>query len=288
MPSSWFKLGIGSIALFSDSIIAYAELGGRLPASPGYRPNSPCPGRCNVAGPHPGNWSFYHNFHQIESCDQTMFYDFSIFDPVDDPSTFHRIYSCSSYGPDWSNLPNGTSNVVSGTPINATYQFGTGNEGGMSPSYVRLLSRHIRQYLANGYGTTNNSAILFARAGKTSVGLYMGKGLQNEATSQFALTSFESAVACAAQGTGTVAMQLCQPGNDGDHVFGIIATSNSTFQPIQDAIQSWSNAECRLFSNATNITGPAYFITLLILNLPEAQTKKVVEQDFIIRVKLHL
>lgn len=195
---------------------------------------------------------------------------------------------CSSYGPDWSNLPNGTSNVVSGTPINATYQFGTGNEGGMSPSYVRLLSRHIRQYLANGYGTTNNSAILFARAGKTSVGLYMGKGLQNEATSQFALTSFESAVACAAQGTGTVAMQLCQPGNDGDHVFGIISTSNSTFQPIQDAIQSWSNAECRLFSNATNITGPAYFITLLILNLPEAQTKKVVEQDFIIRVKLHL
>jgi hypothetical protein len=67
-------------------------------------------------------------------------------------------------------------------------------------------------------------------------------------------------------------MQLCQPGNDGDHVFGIMATSNSTFEPIQEALQSWSNAECLSFSNTTNITGPAYITTPLVLNLPQAQT----------------
>jgi LysM repeat protein len=272
MPPSWVKLGLGAVALFSDTVLAYAKLGGRLPASPGYQPKNPCPGRCSTAGPNPGNWSLYHNLDQIGSCDQTMFYDFSLLDPVDDPSTFHRIYSCSSYGPDWSNLPNATRNAALGTPINSTYQFGTGNEGGMSPSYVRSLSRQIREYLANGFGATNNSVILFARAGKTSVGLYIGKGLQNEGTGYFALTSFESAVASAAQGTGTVAMQLCQPGNDGDHVFGIMATSNSTFEPIQEALQSWSNAECLSFRNTTNITGPAYITTPLVLNLPQAQT----------------
>lgn len=67
-------------------------------------------------------------------------------------------------------------------------------------------------------------------------------------------------------------MQLCQPGNDGDHVFGIMATSNSTFEPIQNALQSWSNAKCLSFSNSSNITGPAYFTTPLVLNLPQAQT----------------
>jgi LysM repeat protein len=272
MPPSWVKLGLGAVALFSDTVLAYAKLGGRLPASPGYQPKNPCPGRCSTAGPNPGNWSLYHNLDQIGSCDQSMFYDFSLLDPVDDPSAFHRIYSCSSYGPDWSNLPNATGKAALGTPINSTYQFGTGNEGGMSPSYVRSLSRQIREYLANGFGVTNNSVILFARAGKTSVGLYIGKGLQNEGTGYFALTSFESAVTSAAQGTGTVAMQLCQPGNDGDHVFGIMATSNSTFEPIQEALQSWSNAECLSFSNTTNITGPAYITTPLVLNLPQAQT----------------
>jgi len=272
MSSSWIKLVLGAVALFSDTALAYTGLGGRLPASPGYQPKKPCPGRCSTAGPNPGNWSLYHNLDQIEFCDQTMFYHFSLLDPVDDPSTFHRIYSCSSYGPDWSNLPNATRNTVLGTPINSTYQFGTGNEGGMTPAYVRSLSRQIREYLANGFGATNNSVILFARAGKTSVGLYIGKGLQNEGTSYFALTSFEKAVASTVPGTGTVAMQLCQPGNDGDHVFGIIATSNSTFEPIQEALQSWSNAECLSFSNTTNITGPAYITTPLVLNLPQGNT----------------
>jgi hypothetical protein len=265
MPASWAKLGLGAVALFSNTVLAYAKLGGRLPVSPGYQPKNPCPGRCSTAGSNPGNWSLYHNLDQIGSCDQTMFYDFSLLDPVDDPSALHRIYSCSSYGPDWSNLPNATGNAALGTPINSTYQFGTGSEGGMSPSYVRSLSRQIREYLANGFGATNNSVILFARAGKTSAGLYIGKGLQNEGTGYFALTSFENAVASAAQGTGTVAMQLCQPGNDGDHVFGIMATSNSTFEPIQEALQSWSNAECLSFSNTTNITGPAYITTPLVL-----------------------
>ena len=267
MASSWVKLIVGSVALFSGTVLAGP--GGRLPASPGYQPKQPCPGRCITAGGNPGNWSFYHNLDQTGSCDQTMFYDFSLFDSVDDPNTFHRIYSCSSYGPDWTVLPNATGNTVLGTPINSTYQFGTGNEGGMSPSYVRSLSRQIREYLSSGFGATNNSVILFARAGKTSVGLYIGKGLQNERTGYFALTSFENAVASAVQGTGTVAMQLCQPGNDGDHVFGIIATSNSTFQPIQDALQSWSNAECLSFSNTTNIPGLAYITTPLVLNLPQ-------------------
>ncbi|KAH8703812.1 hypothetical protein BGW36DRAFT_288853 [Talaromyces proteolyticus] len=272
MPSLWVKLGFGVVSLFSDFAHAYAQLGGRLPASPGYLPKNPCPGRCSTAGPNPGNWSLYHNLDQIESCDQTMFYYFSLLGPVDDPRTSHRIYSCSSYGPDWSNLPNVTGNVALGTPIDSTYQFGTGNEGGMSPSYVRSLSRQIREYLANGYGGTNSSVILFARAGKTSVGVYMGRGLQIEATGNYALTSFESAVASVAVGTGTVAMQLCQPGNDGDHVFGIMATSNSTFDPIQEALKSWSNGQCWSFRSVTNITGPAYITTPLVLNLPQAQT----------------
>jgi LysM repeat protein len=266
MVSSWVKLGFGALVLFSDLVIA--KPGSRKAASPYYQPKNNCPGRCSIAGPNPSDWTFYHTLDKLALCDQSTFYEFSIFDQVDNSNASHRIYSCSSYGPDWTNLPNSTTEIVEGTIINSTYQFGSSNEGGLSPAYVRSLSKQLRQYLSSGYGATNKSVILFARSGKTSLGLYIGKGLQNEGTSSFALKAFEKAVVSTAQGTGTVAMQLCQPGNDGDHVFGIMATSNSTFAPLQNAVQTWSNAKCLSFSNTTNITGPAYITTPLVLNLP--------------------
>jgi hypothetical protein len=33
-------------------------------------------------------------------------------------------------------------------------------------------------------------------------------------------------------------MQLCSPGYDSTHIFGVIVTSNGTFTPIQDAVKT--------------------------------------------------
>ena len=39
-------------------------------------------------------------------------------------------------------------------------------------------------------------------------------------------------------------MQLCKPGYDSTHIFGMMVTSNGSFSAIQDAIKSWSKATC--------------------------------------------
>ena len=47
----------------------------------------PCPAHCIIAGPTASNWSVYHNFGQLQRCDQRYFLDFSVADDVDDAST---------------------------------------------------------------------------------------------------------------------------------------------------------------------------------------------------------
>jgi hypothetical protein len=111
--------------------------------------------------------------------------------------------------------------------------------------------------------------ILFAQFGPVSIGTYLGKGLQNKDTSSFTLPAFANYSKSIGKSAGTVAMQFCQPEIDSDHVFGIMATSNYSFTPIQAALQSWSNATCLNFANATNTTGPAFLTTPLYLDLPQ-------------------
>jgi hypothetical protein len=54
-------------------------------------------------------------------------------------------------------------------------------------------------------------------------------------------------------------MQLCGPGRDADHVFGIIAAVKGTFAAVQSAVQLWLKAEClNEFSNTGNSTGPIF------------------------------
>jgi hypothetical protein len=61
-----------------------------------------------------------------------------------------------------------------------------------------------------------------------------------------------------------MAMQLCGPGHDSTHIFGIMVTSNATFTPIQEAIKTWTNATYLPFSGSTNFSGQATFLTPLL------------------------
>lgn len=69
----------------------------RHPVSPGYRPASDvCPKRCADAGSDSANWPAYRGFNQLVHCPETMFYDFSLLDDVDDRGAPHRIFACTS------------------------------------------------------------------------------------------------------------------------------------------------------------------------------------------------
>jgi LysM repeat protein len=247
----------------------------RLPASLGYQGRSnACPARCAVSGPNSGNWSLYHNFEQFSSCQESLFYSFSFFDPVDDPDTLHHIYTCTSFGPDWANLPVNTSGLSSqSTAVNSTngtYQIGSWPSApGSAVSYsLAALINQFRQYLSGGFAPVNRPTILFASYGSTSVGLYIGLGLQNQGIGDTALAYLEQSVSTSnASLSAQVAMQFCQPGLDSDHIFGLMATGNGTFAGVQEALMSWSKAKCLTYPLVVqNVTALVPLLTPLYIN----------------------
>ncbi|KAJ4259837.1 hypothetical protein NW757_001787 [Fusarium falciforme] len=193
-----------------------------------------------------------------------MFYAFSLYDPVDDGSTGHRIHACTSFGPDFSQLPNSTAVALSFAPVNASYEIGWWDEDfGLATSGIRSITKQARRYLAHGHGATDKPTIMFAQSGQATIGLYVGQGLQSQVIGSSALKLFEDNLANLNATTPTLAMQFCGPDLGGAHSFGLMVTSNASFGSLQNAVQSWANGTCLSFSQSTNMTGQVLYTTPL-------------------------
>jgi hypothetical protein len=235
---------------------------------------SACPARCSSTGPFSGNWSVYHSIGQFESCDETVFYDFALIDRVDDASTNHRIYACTSLGQDWTNPPatvkhRATSSA--GVTTNVTYSIGywNGTSGASNIAGAKVITPQLRQFLLNGFAPTKGPAILLASAGVSTFGLYVGEGLQNQAVGKFALQAFENVLSSVEfHNAASLAMQYCPPGQTADHVFGFIAVADKSFAKVQDALKSWSSGVCLPLPKSEDITGLATFVTPLLKQIP--------------------
>ncbi|KAF2160117.1 glycoside hydrolase family 18 protein [Zasmidium cellare ATCC 36951] len=216
----------------------------RLAAGPSYKYRGVCPAPCYQSGVASGNWSLYHNFAQIASCDEPVWYDFTLVDPVDNPNQPHRIYACTNSGPDWA-IPNASSSPVAAD--------------------LSTLSSQVQQYLGQGFATSNRSTLLFASAGTTSLGLYIGKNLQASVISTSAIAHLHNAtLSTSLNRTTTLAMQYCEEGLTSNNIFGLIATSNSSFNAVQEALSSWSNTSCLSIPETSNFTAPIVFETPVI------------------------
>ncbi|KAL4938844.1 hypothetical protein BDV06DRAFT_231514 [Aspergillus oleicola] len=259
------------------------------PASPSYSSANVCPGRCSVSGPSTGNWSVYPNFNKIRKCPETMFYDFSLYDQVDNNDENHRIQACSSFGPDFASFPAGSVQFASAESHNVEFEIGWWKEGyGLAAAGIKSLVKQVRKYAENGHGTTERPFMIYGQSGQATIGLYIGQGLLNEAIGEFALKTFQDNLEHLNVSTTTLAMQLCGPGYGNTHIFGIIATSNGTFTPIQDAIKSWANGTCLSFSGSTKFPGPAKFTTpLLHSNRTLATTNSTIASNSAIHARAH-
>lgn len=265
----WLTAALGAGLLLSDG--AVASPGHAESSVTPYRNFDVCPERCSISGPNTGNWSVYPNFKKIGKCQQTMFYDFSLHDPVDDPEVNHRIYACSSFGPDFSRMPpssdvNSRIAAASAESVDVEFEIGWWREGyGLASSGIQSLVRQIRKYTENGHGaSTDKPFIIYGRSGQASIGIYIGQGLLNQGLTESALGILEDNFDNLNVSSPTLAMQLCEPHYDSTHVFGFMATSDRTFAPIQSAIKSWSNATCLSFNDSTKYPGTAKFTTRLL------------------------
>lgn len=274
MTPSGLIIAFGATCLLLSADLALAgrgKPGTRKPAGPGYDDrDAACAVACNVAGPNPSNWSLYHNVDQLDSCYETLFYDFSLYDEVDDPDTLHRLYACTSYGPDWSGLPRPMAKSAPAVinSVNSTYSLGWWSGGALAVADISSVADQMSLYLKSQHVTTKSTkrnTFLFARSGSATVGIYVGKGLLGEDVGPFALKTLsdnlhtQNIIA-----SDSVAMQLCDPNSNNAHTFGIFASSNGTFFPVQNVMKTWSTGGCLSFERAKNVTGPAVLITPLL------------------------
>jgi hypothetical protein len=250
---------VATLLLTSISIAAGLEAK-RLGASPYYLNHDVCPERCSISGPEPGNWSVYQNLVQLSKCQETMFYAFSLFDPVDEDST-HRIHACTSFGPDFSLLPNSTTVQASASsPVNVNYEIGWYKDGfGLAAAGIRSITRQARRYLTHGHGAADGPSIMFVQSGQATLGLYVGESIESRHIGSSALTILENALDNLNITGSTLAMQLCIPDAGSAHSFGLMVTSNGTFGSLQNTVQSWANGTCLSFPESTNMTGQALY-----------------------------
>jgi hypothetical protein len=238
----------------------------RQPAGVSYQARNDCPELCSVSGPDPANWTTYHNVNQLVACKQTLFYHLSLYDTVDDNSLAHRIYACTSFGTPQKPGVEGVADKPAVQIVNnASFTLGDWDENAPHGIDLRVLSKQMRRFLSSGYTVVDNRPlVLFAQTISSTAGLYIGKGVQTQSTASDALVAMENALYASNKTSGSVAMQLCEPGYDSDHVFGFIATSNISFTPVQQALQSWANATCLTFNSTQEITSTASFTTPLL------------------------
>ncbi|KXH62440.1 glycosylhydrolase family 18-6 [Colletotrichum nymphaeae SA-01] len=265
MHLPWLTAGLMAVGFLAEGASARSRTGLRLPSSPTYSSSEICPERCSVSGPNIGNWSVYPDFKQMQKCKQTMFYRFSLYDPVDDKAANHRIHACSSYGPDFSKLPASTARIPSSDSVDVDFEIGWWQEGfGQATAGLRSLIKQMRNYVDHGHGETDGPLIMFGQSGQATVGLYIGQGLLNQGIGESALKNLHDTLPTLNVSTPSLAMQLCEPGYDSTHIFGLMLLSNGSFSPIQDALKTWDNATCLSFEDSISVSGQVKFTTPLL------------------------
>lgn len=240
-------------------------------ASTMYRNFDECPERCYISGASPGRWSAYPSLDVLKKCHETMFYSFSLSDPVDEPGIQHKIYACTSYGPDFGVIPpneNASLSSAAAQTVAAEFEMGWFREGfGLAKAGIRSIIRQMHSYVHNGHGNTVESPLmLYGKSGQATVGLYIGQGLLSQGVADSGVKTFNDNLRTLNTTSPSLAVQLCGPGYDASHVFGIMATSNGTFAPIQNAFRTWSSASCLQFESSITFTGGVQLTTPLQQN----------------------
>ncbi|KAF3392821.1 hypothetical protein F1880_008720 [Penicillium rolfsii] len=263
MAPSWRNAAIVALSLsFSGTgLFVSAQAGARQPAGPGYRGlDAVCPSACFASGSDPLGWSAYPSLDRLSACKQAILYSFSLYDDVDDTETNHRIYACTAYGHDWDDDAKAKEAAARhAKTVDAMYQIGwTTSEAGSEADYSVLLEQ-MRQYVINGHTATNRTTMLYARLGHSIAGLFIGQGLRAPDVANAALKGFDANSAVFNGKRDTVAVQLCGPEYDADHILGFMAISHGSLRDIQQAFKSWSRAECIDFANSTSYTSTAAF-----------------------------
>ncbi|ERS96164.1 hypothetical protein HMPREF1624_07700 [Sporothrix schenckii ATCC 58251] len=283
LPAWLSSAAAAGLLLLSSGLISGVDARFKLrqPAAPHYKSrDGDCPISCIKAGPDPANWPVYRSVEQLSRCSETIFYHISLYDNVDKDDSHHRIFACSSFGSHKPASPAHSNKIITQVATNATFTVGHWDDNTPTNVDLRTMSAQARRFLSAGYQAANNGSrtaqpqaqVLFAQTRGSTMGLYVGKDVQNMASVVQALSTLEKTMTASNETHGTVALELCGAEYDADHVIGFVATSNSSFEAVQNVMQSWSKATCIDFNSTQTFVSPVGYTTPLT---PPASTSSL-------------
>ncbi|KAK8110220.1 uncharacterized protein PG998_006677 [Apiospora kogelbergensis] len=211
-----------------------------------------CPQACSISGPSPSNWTHYHAVSDLEWCKKPMLFDTGLHIPVNQPDAHITIRACtvSDFGhtavrslgllsrqETFQNetkpitFSNSSQTVICGTSAAAAEHSSKDvrvNWGGSADSDgndAMLATDNLIRYIGKAATGCAEPTILFAKSGKTVVGLYIGSQIAKSSAATIMQDQFASRAKAA-------------------KTFGIYADTKGNVTAVQSVVRGWNEGRC--------------------------------------------
>jgi len=178
-----------------------------------------------------------------------MLVDFAVYNALDDPNTHATIRSCVA-----DTAPAAVSRLADShlsdcgkaTQVQADLQlawWGGSNDSAsiIAKEDVIAAVQQLQSHLSDGANC--DTTVAFGYSGSAAVGAYVGSKIENRGAAMTAVQEFIDHVQN--QGiSGKTLVQLCGSHHDSDYAFGIVADRSSNLPSVQNAVRTWSDANC--------------------------------------------
>ncbi|KAI1852620.1 hypothetical protein JX266_002161 [Neoarthrinium moseri] len=229
-----------------------------------------CPQACSASGPISSNWTHYHAVSDLEWCQKPMLFDMGLQTPVDQADAHITIRACtvSDFGPvavrnpgllsrqetfDNETKPAAISNssqtTTCGTPGSSPerssldVRLSWGGSADRDGNDAVLATENLIRNLEKGVSGCAEPTILFAKSGKTIVGLYVGSQIDTSSAASIMHDQFASR-AKADKVPNRIGAQICGERPISSQTFGIYADIKGNVTAVQDVVRGWSEGRC--------------------------------------------
>jgi len=177
-----------------------------------------------------------------------MLLDFSIYNPLDDPTTHATIYACSSISGSNDAVvrrdEDSCTSTKNLTQVQTSLQMAWVNavdEGDAADvvSAAQQMSNYLIQQTASC-----NETISFAYSGQGAIGLYAGSGIQSQGISTSILQKFISQIESGGISESLIVQACAGDGRSAKYAFGIVASASADLAFVQQTVKSWKEGDC--------------------------------------------
>ncbi|KAK3360576.1 killer toxin alpha/beta [Lasiosphaeria hispida] len=222
----------------------------------------PCPQDCGGASP--SHWTVYSSYSRLQRCNETLLFDFSLYNTISDSSTPSKLRVCTAGDADpAATAPRVLEGAIASTNKHNTKQsmpacdtVTNPKEGPATLEFTRSgthLGLHtisavttalgkLQAWLDNGHDSCRTERTMYVHHQGAVAGIRLGSSFGSATISSVFQRMLEQLSASSISTTMTV--QLCGNGRNADHVLGLAVSANGNITALQSIVRDWNEAKC--------------------------------------------